>query len=123
MFQKESKEMVKRLKILSKDRISKFRNVSALYQKSLHSYFHPQTPWAKRLFYIIMQLLTQYELSCILFGSPHTYYQFIVCAFTKYGAVQRVSRNLKVSAAFLTFTALLPTGYHLCLRLNYFRYA
>ena len=46
-----------------------------------------------------MQLLTQYELSFILIGSPHIYYQFIVCAFTKYGAVQRGPRkaaNLRV---------------------------
>ena len=47
---------------------------------------------------IIMELLTQYELSCILIGSPHVYYQFIVCAFTKYGAVQRAPRNLNVLA-------------------------
>ena len=48
-----------------------------------------------------MQLLTQYELSCILKGSSHICYQFIVCAFTKYGAVQRAPRNLKVLAAHL----------------------
>ena len=40
-----------------------------------------------------MQLLTQYELSCILTGSLHIHYQFIVCAFIKYGAVHRASNK------------------------------
>ena len=51
------------------------------------------------LFCIIMQLLTQYDLFCILIGSLHIYYPFIVSAFTKYGAVRRAPRNLKVLAA------------------------
>ena len=46
-----------------------------------------------------MQLLKQYELSCVLIGSSHIYYQFKVRAFTEYGAVQRAPRNLKVAAA------------------------
>ena len=42
---------------------------------------------------IIMHLLAQYELSCILIGSLHPYYQFIVSASTKYGAVHRASNK------------------------------
>ena len=42
---------------------------------------------------IIMQLLTKYELSCILIGSLHIHYQFIVCAYTKYGAAHRASNK------------------------------
>ena len=42
-----------------------------------------------------MQLLKQYELSCILTGSLHIYYQFIVCAFTKYGAVRIEQQEIR----------------------------
>ena len=42
---------------------------------------------------IIMQVLKQYEQSCISIGSLDIYYQFIVCAFTKYGAVHRASNK------------------------------
>ena len=46
-----------------------------------------------------MQLVTQYEFLLILIGSLVMYYQQIVHRFTKCGAVQRVLRNLKGSAA------------------------
>ena len=46
-----------------------------------------------RPFKIIMQLLTQYDLSCISIGFLHIYYQSIVCVFIKYDAVHRASNK------------------------------
>ena len=42
-----------------------------------------------------MQLVRQYESSCILIGSLQIYYQFIVCAFTKHGAVQMEQQEIQ----------------------------
>ena len=80
-----------------------------------------------------MQLLTQYELSCILVGSLHIYYQYLVCAFTKYGAVQIEQQEIKngseanlkagmLFGIFLVLIALQLKGDHLCLLLGYLNY-
>ena len=103
----------------------------------IHFFDSPSTIFHWTFFYIIMQLLTQYELSCILIDSLQIYYQFMVCPFTKYGAVHRASnkkserfgskfeskqsRNALQDILSLYYLSLLLCikGYHLCVGLGY----